>query len=221
MASMRRQDAVIRAEACPASGGRQATVAELLSEWQETGRHEVFESLVATVRPRLMRFVAATLIVQGIRDPAAADDALSLVLDHLRRLAGTGEDDRQVGRFQPSRSKGARDDAGWGYLRQLARGRACDVARDRRRQSPVLSQLEGHGRELVEQAIAGAGGGVTLSDRLRAAARSLEPRQRLLVELLLEGKSQAVIAHVLEVSEGTVSRLRARTLESLRRILGS
>lgn len=198
---------------------------ELLVEWQETGRHDVFESLVAIVLPRLMGFVAATLVGQGIRDPAAADDTLSLVLDHLRRLAGTGTDDRQVGRFAPARSKGARDDAGWGYLRQLARGRACDVARDRRRQGPVFSQLERHGRESFERIIPAAGSGEVgpppLADRLREAALSLEPRQRLLVEMLLDGKSQAVIAHMLEVSEGTVSRLRTRALASLRRILGS
>lgn len=221
MASQRRQDAVTRTPGCWGAEGRQPIVAELLVEWQETGRHEVFDSLVKAVLPRLMGFVAATLVGQGIRDPAATDDALSLVLDHLRRLAGTGANDRQVGRFAPARSKGARDDAGWGYLRQLARGRACDVARDRRRQGPVLSQLERSGRELSEQASAAAGGGVALSERLREAALSLEPRQRLLVEMLLDGKSQAVIAHMLEVSEGTVSRLRTRTLESLRRILGS
>jgi len=219
MASKRRQDAAIGEQA------RSATVSELLSEWQETGSHEVFESLVTAVRPRLMGFVVATLVGQGIKDPAAADDALALVLDHLRRLAGAGAEDRQVGRFSSSRSSRGRPDAGWGYLRQLARGRACDVARDRRRQGPVFSQLERHGRERFERAIAAAaGGGVApppLADRLRAAARSLEPRQRLLVEMLLDGKSQVVIAHVLEVSEGTVSRLRARALASLRRILGS
>ena len=58
-----------------------------------------------------------------------------------------------------------------------------------------------------------------LIDRVRAAATRLEPRQRLLVELLLEGKSQAVIAHVLGVCEGTVSRIRARALERLRAML--
>ena len=50
-------------------------------------------------------------------------------------------------------------------------------------------------------------------------ARRSDWRQRLVVELLLEGKSQALIAHVLGVNEGTVSRLRARAIASLRRIL--
>jgi DNA-directed RNA polymerase specialized sigma subunit len=38
-------------------------------------------------------------------------------------------------------------------------------------------------------------------------------------QMLLEGKTQAVIAHVLGISEGNVSRLRARTFAELRRLL--
>ena len=47
----------------------------------------------------------------------------------------------------------------------------------------------------------------------------LEPRLRTVVELLLEGKSQVVIAHVLVVCEGTVSRLRTRAIAELKRLL--
>jgi RNA polymerase sigma factor (sigma-70 family) len=61
--------------------------------------------------------------------------------------------------------------------------------------------------------------GPPLIDRVRAAAKQLEPRQRLLVELLLEGKSQTVIAHVLGVCEGTVSRLRARAIAALQSLV--
>jgi DNA-directed RNA polymerase specialized sigma subunit len=39
------------------------------------------------------------------------------------------------------------------------------------------------------------------------------------VELLLEGKNQARIAHVLGVCEGTVSRLRARAIASLQSLV--
>ncbi|NBW96972.1 MAG: sigma-70 family RNA polymerase sigma factor, partial [Planctomycetia bacterium] len=54
--------------------------------------------------------------------------------------------------------------------------------------------------------------------RLHAAIGRLEPRLRTVVELLLEGKSQAVIAHALDVCEGTVSRLRSRAVAELRRM---
>ena len=36
------------------------------------------------------------------------------------------------------------------------------------------------------------------------------------MELLLEGKNQATIAHVLDVCEGTVSRIRMRAIATLR-----
>jgi DNA-directed RNA polymerase specialized sigma subunit len=39
------------------------------------------------------------------------------------------------------------------------------------------------------------------------------------VELLLAGKNQALIAHVLDVCEGTVSRLRTRAIAELRQIM--
>lgn len=37
--------------------------------------------------------------------------------------------------------------------------------------------------------------------------------------MLLAGKSQAAIAHVLEVCEGTVSRLRGRAIAELKRLM--
>lgn len=208
----------------PAGRDQQPTVAELVVAWQESGSHQAFERLVAAALPRLGPLVAATLLGRGIEDPTASDDAIALVLDHLRRLADTGSDERHVAKFSAARSNSAPSAAGWGYLRQLARSRARDVARERRRQSLVFSQLRGRGGEDFELTIPGSVAGGTapppLADRLREAARSLEPRQRLLVELLLDGKSQAVIAHVLGTSEGTVSRLRARAIKELRRILG-
>jgi DNA-directed RNA polymerase specialized sigma subunit len=41
----------------------------------------------------------------------------------------------------------------------------------------------------------------------------------MVIELLLEGKSQAVISHALDVCEGTVSRLRTRAIASLRSLM--
>jgi RNA polymerase sigma factor (sigma-70 family) len=55
--------------------------------------------------------------------------------------------------------------------------------------------------------------------RLRDIIPRLPPRERTVIELLLEGKSQAVIAHMLEVCEGTVSRLRGRATAALRNLL--
>lgn len=202
------------------------SVALLLFRWQETGSDAVLESLVGIVLPEVRRVIVETLRRRGIRDPAAADDALSLVLDHLRRLPAAGGD-RAVARFSPARaSPGSRRerDPGIGYLRQLTRARASDVARARRRCHGIpFSSLGVDARSSFERRIAvsalGKAALPAASDRLAEAARKLEPRQRMLVELLLEGKSQAVIAHVLGVNEGTVSRLRARAIESLRRLL--
>jgi len=55
--------------------------------------------------------------------------------------------------------------------------------------------------------------------RLHDAILHLPPRERLVMELLLEGKNQATIAHVLDVCEGTVSRLRMRAIASLRDLM--
>ncbi|MFM8415074.1 MAG: sigma-70 family RNA polymerase sigma factor, partial [Planctomycetota bacterium] len=202
------------------------SVAMLVLRWQETGSDQTLETLLGIVVPELLRVIGETLRQRGIRDPAAAEDALSLVLDHLRRLRGSGSD-RRVAPFLPTRAnpRTRRErDPGVCYLRQLARARASDVARARRRRRSVpFSALDPAAGTSFEQAIAApcCGDPETPSacERLAEAVRELEPRQRLVVELLLEGKSQAVIAHVLGVNEGTVSRLRARAITSLRRIL--
>ncbi len=55
--------------------------------------------------------------------------------------------------------------------------------------------------------------------RLHNAIPCLPPRERLVMELLLEGKNQATIAHVLDVCEGTVSRLRIRAVATLRDLM--
>jgi RNA polymerase sigma factor (sigma-70 family) len=52
--------------------------------------------------------------------------------------------------------------------------------------------------------------------RLHDAIPHLPARERLVMELLLEGKTQATIAHVLDVCAGTVSRLRMRAIATLR-----
>jgi len=119
---------------------------------------------------------------------------------------------------------GIDSDAGAAYLEQLARSRAIDAARRRKRRgSLVFSQLDSPSRTPFAETIIGADAEGTAAsyryDLVCEAVLQLEPRQRLLVELLLAGKSRAMIAHVFEVTEGTVSRLRSRAIESLRQIL--
>jgi RNA polymerase sigma factor (sigma-70 family) len=162
---------------------------------------------------------------QGLRDPAAVDDTVSLVLDHLRRLSVSKGTDRTVAKFAPAEGgdRHAPRDPGRTFVACLAKDRARDVVRARRRQRSVpFSQFgDQAGRAFEQRLVASepAADGPPLIDRVRAAAERLEPRQRLLVELLLEGKNQARIAHVLGVCEGTVSRLRARAIASLQSLV--
>ena len=51
---------------------------------------------------------------------------------------------------------------------------------------------------------------------LHDAIGRLEPRDRLVCELLLDGHSQAAIAARLGLSAGTVSRIRHRAIKTLR-----
>jgi RNA polymerase sigma factor (sigma-70 family) len=55
--------------------------------------------------------------------------------------------------------------------------------------------------------------------RLHDAIPHLPPRERLVMELLLEGTNQATVAHMLDVCEGTVSRLRTRAVATLRDLM--
>jgi RNA polymerase sigma factor (sigma-70 family) len=225
MEAAHESDGLARRDVPPPVVKPEQAVVWLMIAWQETGSHDALESLVRTVLPELERVIAGTLAERGIRDPAAVDEAWSLVLDHLRRLAGAESEDRRLTRFTPARVSSAAEDPGWGYLRQLARSRARDVARRRRRgRSVAFSQLGADDeQQLAETPLDEAPAGEATrpaGDRIRQAADSLEPRLRLLVELLLDGKSQAVIAHVLGRSEGTVSRLRRRAIAALRQILG-
>lgn len=207
----------------PGESTASTSLAMLVLHWQETGSHAALEALIRASLPELRRVIERTLRGRGTRDPAAVDDALALVLDHLRRLAAGGDDERGVMKFsatRPSPESRAVRDPGIVYIRQIARARAIDVARGRRRQRSVaLSQLDEGVACRPQQAPAGGPADPTLGERLHAVVGRLEPRERALVELLLEGKNQAVIAHVLGISEGTVSRLRGRAIESLRRLL--
>lgn len=201
------------------------SVSLLFLRWQETGRESEFEAIVAEVQSQVEQVAERMLHRQGLRDPAAVDDTVSLVLDHLRRLAAGEGMDRPVAKFAPTPGAGrhALRDPGRAFVACLAKDRARDVVRARRRQRNVpFSQFGDEAARAFEQRLVAsepAAEDPPLIDRVRAAAKQLEPRQRLLVELLLEGKSQTVIAHVLGVCEGTVSRLRARAIAELQSLV--
>lgn len=197
----------------------------LLLEWQATGAPQRLEDLVAVVRPLAETVAGETLRRHGIRDWFAVEEAVSLVLDHVRRLSGATPGDGRVARFEPRRGA-VGDDPGRRYITCLARDRGRDVARSRRRLSRrarAFSQLDASDCVRLHDHRSASDSEAEPIDAtltaLRVSLTALPSRERLLVELLLEGKSQAVIAHTLGVCEGTISRLRIRTIKTLRRLL--
>jgi hypothetical protein len=66
------------------------TIASLLEAWQATGAPDDFHYLWQAARSIVERAIRKNLCRQGIRDPAAADEAMSLVMNHLRRLPTQG-----------------------------------------------------------------------------------------------------------------------------------
>ncbi len=208
------------------------TIERLLLAWQATGNPSHLEPLVAAIQPLAKRMAAVTLKRHGICDSFAVDEVVSLVLDHLRRLPGAPTDERQVASFAPRRNarcNGSVIDPGQAFLVWLTRERAADVARSRRRQArhtTVFSALEKPARHRLQDSADRAdpdgddiAAQADLCVRLRDVIPRLPPRERTVIELLLEGKNQAVIAHVIGVCEGTVSRLRVRATGLLRTLL--
>ena len=201
-------------------------VALALLAWQETANEACLERLVSATTPQLAKVARRVLKRHHVDDWSAVDDILALVLDHLWRLPVATTHERPVARFDATRTpRGGNGDPGVAYLTWLVQERALDVVRKRRRQAARETRL-------AERGTAGdccdgapwrdsSSCGEIEADRttrLRAAIGRLEPRLRTVVELLLEGKSQAVIAHALDVCEGTVSRLRSRAVAELRRM---
>ena len=193
-----------------------ARVASLLDRWQCSRDPDEFAALVTLVREPVARVVSWTLRRAGIRDPGACDEAVGLVLERLFSLGHDAAPGHRVV-FDGSRCDES-GDAGWAFVRCVARSRARDVARVRRRRDGLIAGY-------AALAALDRGGAVDDRDdadasRLRSALEALDERSRQVVGLLLDGKSQTVIAHVLGVSEGTVSRVRARAIAKLRQIFG-
>jgi RNA polymerase sigma factor (sigma-70 family) len=206
----------------PSTTNRRAEVAAALIAWQETGDERWLESLVATTIAELERVALSALRRHGVHDRSAVDDALSLVFDHLRRLRGTAPGEHAVARFDAARPlDGTRGDPGRAYLAWLVRERSLDVARQRRRLAKRWLSLSEHAMSRLRfvDAHDGYEDSHEREARFDAALQRLEPRLRTVVQMLLAGKSQAAIAHVLDVCDGTVSRMRTRAIAELRRMM--
>ena len=196
-------------------------IAALILRWQQTGEHDALEMLLAAVSPLVKHAAAQTLHRRGIRDTSAIDDALCLVFDHVRRLPSM-PDRAGLQAFVPSRSHAG--DAGASWICMLARSRAIDIVRMHRRRERHIrcftAVVDLDEAVLCDEPPAPDDLDVPqLRARLHRAIEQLEPRSRLLVELLLVGKTQAVAAHVLGVCEGTVSRMLTRAIRDLRNLL--
>ena len=202
-----------------------ASITPNLVEWQATGEEPCLEQVWRIASPIGHRMITASLHRLGIFDPSAIDDALSLVLDHLRRLPETSTSDSLVAQFTPRVETHCTQgfaDPGLAFIIWLSRKRAADVARAwrrRKRHATVFSLLDQQTTKRVHASAATSAdeaSSAVLCLRLHEAIPHLPPRERLVIEMLLEGKSQEVIAHVLDVCAGTVSRLRARAIAMLR-----
>lgn len=195
-----------------------ALVETLMMTWQTEAHDDVFERLVGVVVPWVTGVARRMLRRCGVHDPAALDDALGLVLDHLRRLPGPRAGERAVAPFVPAADAPRRAAA---FLHRLAADRARDVARTRRRHARRCRCVPRV--EAVADVAAGDGRaapGVEVDrSRIAAALVSLPPRDRAVVTLLLAGRNQAAIAHALGVCEGTVSRIRGRAIVRLRALV--
>jgi RNA polymerase sigma factor (sigma-70 family) len=191
-------------------------VSTLLKRWQSTADESCFETLVGVVRPIVEETALRTLRSAHVADPSAVDDCVAMVLDHLRRLPGAGPGERSVA---PFRSIGS--DSGVGFVRWLAKERARDVARARRRRTRLtmtFSQLDPSESARLEQRPAEPGASRPEITRMHRAIAALDARTRDVLARLLDGESQAVIARSMGVSEGTVSRIRTKAIEDVRRL---
>ncbi|MFM1997195.1 MAG: hypothetical protein RLZZ111_1582 [Planctomycetota bacterium] len=219
--------AVVPAGASPRHEIASANIGALLLSWQQKADPECFQRLVTAVTPLVERIARCALRRHGILDPTARDEALSLVLDHLRRLPGT-HGERPVAPFvAPPQHQPEAGDPGEAYVVWLTRDRAYDLARSRRRHSRhalLFSQLDRTATYRLERSLAAQQTSAPqplddLCNRLRDAVKRLPPREKSVIELLLAGKSQTIIADTIQVCEGTVSRLRSRAIAALRDLL--
>jgi RNA polymerase sigma factor (sigma-70 family) len=216
----------------PVSCGQSSPIESHLLDWQTTSDPACLARLVNAILSLAAQTAQSALRRLGIDDPSAVDETTSLLLDHLRRLPNAATNERAVARFIPRREDRCGSgliDSGLAYIVWLTRERAADVARARRRRSrhtTVFSLLDTRITSHLQACTASPDASsddmhsqADLCLRLHDAIPHLPPRERLVMELLLEGKNQATIAHVLDVCEGTVSRLRTRAIATLRDLM--
>lgn len=193
----------------------------LLDRWQNHGDVAALEKLVDVLRPPLQLVVARALGRHGIRDPGARDEAMMLVFEQLCRLGldvaspVARFDQRRNGKTLPAGAVSA----GWAFVRCIAESRAHDMARAARRRDHRAAEYAA--LHAAPPDPTDDGRRCDAAERLRAAIETLDERSRTVVALLLEGRTQAVIAHVLGVCEGTVSRIRARAIARLRVLMSA
>lgn len=201
---------------------RTHVLAGLLIDWQTTADERSLESLLQASSHLVWRTARAVLMRHGLADPAAVEDAVALVLDHLRRLPGASRDERRVTQFRPRRAPNDKD-PGEAFLVWLSKERARDVARRRHSQArhvQPLSQIESASSLTpVHHLIGSSGPDAETLSRLHRAIDGLKQRQAFVIRMLITGQSQATIAAELKVCEGTVSRLRTSAIARLREAL--
>lgn len=208
---------------------RSPNIESLLLEWQSSGDEQCLEDLVRMIMPMLERVAARTLQRLGIHDRSAIDDTTSLVFDHLRRLPSQPPGERCVMPFVADRTRChcEQRDSGAAYLHRLTHDRAIDVVRARRRRARHATPISEFGdtahigvyRWTEVDAAEDMAAADADSASLHQEIDRLEPRLRTVIAMLLDGKSQVAIANTLGVCEGTVSRLRVRAIDQLRRTM--
>ena len=197
----------------------------LLLIFQDQGCHEAFKKLLTAAKPIIESVAKATLRTRTVDAGNLVDDTLSAVLNHLRRLPAHAlrqnteqpASDQAVQAFTPQPDK---PDAGRQYLIWLTQRRAADVARSEHRwgqqqsfTKTTASQLD---NAIARQSFAHQHAHTAHRQQqeqltwLQLACEQLEESEQLLLAMVLEGKTLAVIAHVLDCSEGTASRRRQR-----------
>ena len=205
----------------------------LLLAWQEHEDHAALARLLKSARPLIESVANQVLQAVDIASPVCVDDTLSLVIDHIRRLprnqsGGQGcrdsNGERPVAPFAP---RPGDTTPGERFLVWLTRRRAADCGRRLRRARRRAGSFSSCDPNQLQQAVAKAAQGKFAAERsrrrqqrqleqLRGMLELLAPHDRLLMEAVMEGKTLAVIAHMLDCSEGTVCRRRQRIEQWLR-----
>jgi RNA polymerase sigma factor (sigma-70 family) len=210
-----------------------STVSRLLLAWQDEGNQQAFETLVIEVLGDIEDTARSVFGRRRITSEVAIDDVVSLVLDHVRRLRPCRQNASRVQPFDPGRIRSSSldkaDDAGRAYIRWLSQSRALDVCRmhlRRSRHEVTFAALpEATVVDMAQRPVAaeqGPNGEQEKNEQwLEEALSVLDSRSRSVLMLLRAGESQAEIAKRLGVHEGTISRIRMRAIDNLRRRLAA